>query len=122
MSDEHKSSPGYETTDISVRPLRIVVLLFVVMLASCLVGTWWMFRYLRKVDSSRDVRRTSLQEPSPIPPEPRLEIDPTQDWITYRHQQEQMLNTYGWVSREQGTVRIPITRAMELVAERENKK
>jgi hypothetical protein len=122
MSDEEKPSTGYETTDVPVRPLRLVVVVFVVIVASCLTGTWWMFRYLRKVDSSRDVRRTSLQLPSPIPPEPRLEIDPTQDWVSYRRQQEQLLNSYGWVSREQGRVRIPITKAMELVAERENKK
>jgi hypothetical protein len=122
MSDEQKPSAGYETTDVPLRPLKRAVVIFVSVVGFFLIATWWLFSYLRKVDGSRDVRRTFIQRPSPIPPEPRLQIDPSQDWINYRRQQEQVLNSYGWVSREQGTVRIPITKAMELELERDNKK
>jgi len=32
--------------------------------------------------------------------------------------EEQTLNTYGWVDQKAGVVRIPIERAMQLIAER----
>jgi hypothetical protein len=35
-----------------------------------------------------------------------------------RYSNQQVLETYGWVNRENKTVRIPIERAMEIIAER----
>jgi hypothetical protein len=36
----------------------------------------------------------------------------------YRAAQQQKLNSYGWVDRSAGTIRIPIERAIELTAQR----
>ena len=36
----------------------------------------------------------------------------------FRLRQAKLLSSYGWVDREAGVVRIPIDRAMDLVAER----
>ena len=36
----------------------------------------------------------------------------------FRMQEEQTLNSYGWVDQQAGVVRIPIDRAMELLAQR----
>ena len=57
--------------------------------------------------------------PTPqLPPEPRLQAEPGQELRQYRGQQEQLLNSYGWVDRSAGVVRIPIDRAIELLAQR----
>jgi len=53
-----------------------------------------------------------------LPPEPRLQISPLQDWRTFAAAQESLLTTYGWADRDSGRVRIPIEQAMRLVAER----
>jgi hypothetical protein len=47
---------------------------------------------------------------------PRLQISPTGDWQRYRKEQENLLNTYGWVNKTSGIVRIPIEQAMARVA------
>lgn len=47
---------------------------------------------------------------------PALQPDPVRDIAAYRAEKERQLTTYGWVDREHGIVRIPITRAMDLVA------
>jgi hypothetical protein len=51
-------------------------------------------------------------------PTPRLQIDNGDQDITDMHAREDLLlDHYSWVDRQQGKVRIPIARAMELVAQ-----
>jgi len=51
-------------------------------------------------------------------PEPRLETDERTEINDFRRKEEDTLRTYGWVDKNAGTVRIPIDRAMQLIAER----
>jgi hypothetical protein len=62
----------------------------------------------------------SLRGPSDAPrggfADPRLQIDPTADLAALRTVQERELSSYGWVDRRTGRVRIPISRAIQDVA------
>jgi hypothetical protein len=49
---------------------------------------------------------------------PRLQVSPPAELGAFRAQEERELNTYGWVNRTQGVVRLPLERAMELVLQR----
>jgi len=52
-------------------------------------------------------------------PAPSLELDDGHaDYLALRQQQSEKLNSYGWVDRSNGIVRIPIDRAMDLIASR----
>ncbi len=51
-------------------------------------------------------------------PQPRLETNEPSEITSFRVQEEQTLNSYGWVDQSAGVVRIPIDRAMELLAQR----
>lgn len=51
-------------------------------------------------------------------PQPRLERNERLEINDFRLQEEQTLYSYGWVDQQAGLVRIPIDRAMELVAQR----
>jgi dsRNA-specific ribonuclease len=95
------------------------VIVFLIVGAAIHVGVWWMFRYFRSEDQQRSVRRSLVEDKAPVPPEPRLQVKPQEELQEYLRKQQQVLNTYGWVSRDEGKVRIPIERAMELVVERE---
>lgn len=57
-------------------------------------------------------------EPDRQPPQPRLQRLPTRELETLRAEERAVLESYGWVDRDEGIVRIPIERAMELIAER----
>jgi hypothetical protein len=48
--------------------------------------------------------------------EPRLQLSPRADMAIYRANQVEELNTYGWLNKDAGVVRIPIDRAIEVVA------
>ena len=51
-------------------------------------------------------------------PQPRLEPNERVEINQFRLEEEQHLASYGWVDQEAGVVRIPIERAMQLIAER----
>jgi hypothetical protein len=50
-------------------------------------------------------------------PEPRLEKNDRVEIYDFRLQEEQRLNSYGWVDEKAGVVHIPIDRAMQLLAQ-----
>lgn len=52
-------------------------------------------------------------------PTPRLQTDDGNQDVADLHQREDLLlDNYSWVNQSQGTVRIPVDRAMELIAQR----
>ena len=54
----------------------------------------------------------------PLPPPPRLQTYPFQDIKEMRQHDKPLLGTYQWIDQNAGTVRIPVERAMDLLAER----
>lgn len=64
---------------------------------------------------------TSTREPGVVqqevaPPGPRVLPDPAAPLDVLRATEQANLNSYGWVDRDAGVVRIPIERAMEIIA------
>lgn len=51
-----------------------------------------------------------------LPPAPRLQPQPQLELAELRAAEEAVLEHYGWVDAEAGTIHIPIERAMELTA------
>jgi hypothetical protein len=51
-------------------------------------------------------------------PSPQLEIDERNQLDKIRLNEEQVLSTYDYIDQKAGTVRIPIDRAMDLIAQR----
>ena len=64
-----------------------------------------------------DTRIVSLDEIVKFP-QPRLEGNERVEIKDFRLKEEQTLNSYGWIDENAGVVRIPIERAMQLVAQR----
>lgn len=108
------SSPGYETRDANVRAVfGFLVILGVVLVLSAIV-CWGLFNHY----SVKDANRTPLSPFSAtrqLPTGPQLQVNPRQELLTFRSRQEQSLESYSWESREDGTVRVPIERAMEML-------
>lgn len=46
---------------------------------------------------------------------PQLQTHPDTDLQVYLNQQRKILDSYGWVNRKDGVVRIPIQRAMDVL-------
>ena len=65
-----------------------------------------------------DTRHVNRDYPQTAFPTPRLEENERGQLDDIRLNEEQTLSTYGWVDQKAGTVRIPIDRAMDLLAQR----
>lgn len=110
---------GHERRDVTFKPLVIAAVVLVVALVVAVFGMERLFDYL----AAREARRSEPASPlaasrRQAPPEPRLQTAPIEDLLKLRAHEESVLDTYGWVDREGGVVRIPIERAMELTLER----
>ena len=106
--------PGYERRDAKIKPLLQFAFWMAVVLAITLFGMAKTFSYFEKLHapgSSTSQFATERQ----LPPSPRLQTAPHSDLKSYCVGQQQEVNTYGWIDKRLGVVRIPVGRAMDLV-------
>ena len=119
MHSGHSQPGGYETRDVSVQLFaRIIVGLVIITLMG--MGLSWVFfgaeaRRMKAADTPPSPLASSLPQQ---PPEPRLQAAPWVDLQAYKSEEEKNLSTYAWIDAKGGIVRIPIDRAMDLVAQR----
>lgn len=111
------SGPGHELSDLRPRTIAIFLLVLAAMIVGVLLVSTWIHDYATS--------RLAREEPAPspaakqaVPPEPRLQVAAPRDLQEFLTQEDAILGSYGWVKRETGVVRIPIDRAIELLAER----
>jgi hypothetical protein len=122
MNMETKSTPEqpgahYETRDASTRGLVMFGIGLFTTLVVVAVLTSWLFGYFAKSQSlgSPD---SPFENVRVLPPQPRLQVNPRQDLLRLRENENAELDSYGWVDQKNGIVHIPIARAMDLVAQR----
>ena len=65
-----------------------------------------------------DTRRIPKDYPQGAFPNPKLEEDERGQLNNVRLKEEETLASYGYIDKNAGTVRIPIDRAMDLIAQR----
>lgn len=116
----HGSHGGVEKRDVSFPPIVLTsfILLAVVLLA--FVTMWWLLSYLthQNIERQGPISTVVVESRRAEPPEPRLQAHPLRDLVDLRAAENAILETYGWVDRDAGVVRIPIERALELTAQR----
>jgi hypothetical protein len=116
-SGQHRG--GHEKADANVRSLAIFGVCMFVTLAITCVGMWGVFRYFAGHQTLGPPASPFTQaRPLPAAGKPRLQAAPRMDLEQALAEQNQLLNSYGWVDQKTGVVRIPIDRAMELLLER----
>jgi hypothetical protein len=112
-----KQHLGHETRDANVRALAISGLILFGVLVLILFSMRWLFFYFAKTQTLGPPT-TPYENARTLPPEPRLQAAPAQDLKAYLKEQQQLMNSYGWVDKKDGIVRIPIDRAMDLILQR----
>ena len=112
---------GYEHTDANI---WIIVKFAIWLLVSAIVihgGIWLMFELLVKQrEATVEATYPLAGEPTEtrLPASPRLQAKPANEIYEFRLKEDAILNGYGWIDRNAGTVRIPIAEAMRLTVER----
>jgi hypothetical protein len=112
-----ESGMRYEKRDANIRGLICFAALLLVSLVFILLFSKWMFGYFAETQPLGPPT-TPFENVRTLPPAPRLQVEPRHDLGDYRQSQSASLDSYGWVDRQNGVVRIPIDRAMDLLLER----
>jgi hypothetical protein len=126
----HAAQPGHaatsnpevhhEESDVDIRAIVGFGAGLIVVAMLIHLMTYVLFRYF----DSREARRVTPQYPlavaqeSRLPPEPRLQTNPRRDLADLRAKEDETLNSYGWVDKNAGVVRIPIDEAIKLTLQR----
>ncbi len=115
--------PGaqYEHTDIEpsiASKFAIWLAISMVLSAGIVYGTFWFFEG-REAALSREAQRYPLAAGQvKEPPTPHLQTQPFKDVYLLRQAEAEKLNSYAWIDKDGGVVRLPIARAMELTLQR----
>ena len=113
------ASGGYEKRDVNVRTVAILVSALLGGTTLSLLAMGWLFGYFTTREANEQPPPSSMTSSaagSSEAPEPRLQTSPTQDLKKLRAEEDAALAGYAWVDRNAGIVRIPIERAIDLVA------
>ena len=109
---------GHEVSDVRLRPLLISGLSLATLAGLSLLAMWLLFDYLTDRQAHLEVAPSPVFEARQLPPEPRLQVSPQQDLREILTNEMDVLHSYGWIDRQAAIVRIPIERAIDLLAER----
>lgn len=109
---------GHEVSDINPKRVAMVGLALATVIALVLLVTYGLFQYFYRGETPTRPLPSPLSYTREATPEPRLSIEPGKDLKTLESEEDAVLKTYGWIDREKGIVRIPIDRAIEILAER----
>ena len=107
---------GHELSDLRPGYIALfgIVLTAIIVAAAVITSLLIYFKAAEQSRHETPVPRLARErEPTP---EPRLQIDAHNELRQMRAAEEAALNSYGWVDKSSGSVRIPIERAMEILA------
>ena len=117
--EEHSTTngAGYEVEDAGVREIvftGIGLAVGTILICFAVLG---LFKAMSVMDEGRQAA-IEIPTPQTFPPGPRLQQHPWEELQVVRKREDEMLTTYGWVNKDAGTVRIPVSRAMDTIVER----
>src|SRR5215470_11575147 len=111
----------HEHRDVDIRAIgRYGIALALLCIGSflLLIVVFKFFLAQEKAEVKKGFRPNVVSDASKQPPEPRLQETPPLDLKAYRAAEDQILTSYGWIDQEKGIVRIPIDKAIDLLAQR----
>jgi hypothetical protein len=111
-----KRAIGHEASNPRVGRILLLAAGLVGVIATGLAALWLLFAVLQSRAEQADVPISPLATAAQLAPGPRLQANPSADWQQVRATAEALLGSYGQGSGD--SVRIPIDRAMELIAQR----
>jgi hypothetical protein len=134
------ASAGYEQTDVKVTGILVFLVSLFIFVGVCGVVTYGMGKlinaHMNKEDgpNSKWTKTAEIRELGNLPsspdmqnkvaeitrsfPTPRVQTDDgNQDVVDLHQREDLLLDNYTWVDQSQGKVRIPIERAMQIIAQ-----
>lgn len=129
--DNSEDHGTFERQDMTAGSVLYFLLTLAVVTVICMFGLRGLYAFLDHrvratqsevnplvTNAPEDTRHVAPAYPQTAFPTPRLEEDERGQLNGIRLDQDNTLYSYGWVDEKNGTVRIPIERAMDLLVQR----
>jgi hypothetical protein len=140
VSEKVDTSKGYESSDVHVSGVAIAMIAFALFAVVSAVTAYFLGKQINMRMSAQDGPPSKWSQPVDVRslgnmantpelqnkmaattkqfPTPQLQTDDgLRDLADLHAREDLLLNNYSWINQEQGKVRIPIERAMELIAQ-----
>jgi hypothetical protein len=119
-ADANAGDPVGRSREINIRAVSLFGFWLAVGMVGVILAMLALFRALEKKDraSNTVLPPNVAANLARTPPEPRLEPFPLALGQRLRAEEDAILKTYGWVDKQAGVARIPIDRAIEILAGR----
>jgi hypothetical protein len=115
--ERNQQRSGHQTSDINLRVVTWTTIVLVISVIAVLVTVGGLFSLFKR-QYAFETAPSRITTAGKLPPAPRLQTDPTSDLQQLLEAENAKLNSYGWIDRSAGVIRIPIDRAMDLLAQR----
>jgi hypothetical protein len=118
--EERNPHVHHEAGDVNARAVTRAGLSLAALIVIFLFGLWGVFEYLRNrvTEMAEPMSPSAMINAQKQPPEPRLQAHAARDMRQMRADEDKLLHQYAWLDPDKGIVRIPVDRAMDLVAQR----
>ncbi len=112
------NGPGHEKTDATLSAVVLLVALTAVLVVVGVISMWFLYGFVIEYQASQDEPPSPLADTVEPFTGPRLQVAAPLDMKAMEALEQNVLDSYDWIDRETGIVRIPIKRAIDLLAER----
>jgi hypothetical protein len=109
---------GYERRDVNIRGILWLAAAVIACAIVVHVGLWILLQEYQAMARRQDPEVSPLAAEPPSFPLPQLQSEPIRDYHQFQAAQDKRLQSYGWMDKREGTVHIPVSRAMDLLVER----
>jgi hypothetical protein len=123
QSDLHRDQStdlptGYERSDLKPGTIALFGIGLAVVIGAAVVITSLFVHYRALQLPRQETPVPRLAGEREATPEPRLQVDAQNELRQMRAAEGAALNSYGWVDKDAGIVKIPVDRAMEILAKK----
>ena len=116
-SKPENPNPDYQDRDIRLRPLVAGLMILVAVTVLAILSMTALLKYFR-YRADKNYQPLSAVEPERIlPPGPLLQVVPREELAAHHAVERLFLDAYQWIDEDAGIARIPIERAMAILAE-----
>jgi hypothetical protein len=109
---------GHELSDLNPKSIALFAVALAVIIALVFGTVYVMSQFFLKAAVRSQTTPSPLSYTGEPAPEPSLEVNPGRDLKTMRAEEDKILKSYAWIDQEKNIVRIPIDRAIDILAER----
>ena len=109
---------GHELSDLTPGYIALFGIALTAVIVAAVVITSLLIHFKAAEHSRQETPVPRLAQEREATPGPRLQVDANKDLRQMRAGEEAVLNSYGWVDKDAGIVKIPVDRAMEILAKK----